>query len=84
MTICGVCGKTSELTRHIYGEFHEIKSIYRVGFKYVCTGCGKRADSFVNYYGYKSEQDKQALHQFLISGVLPMRDYSALVNAGYF
>lgn len=84
MTICGVCGKTSKLTRHRYGEFHEIKSVYRVGFKYVCHRCAMRADDFVNYAGYKLEKDQSALHQFLISGVLPMRDYSALINAGYF
>ena len=84
MTICGVCGKKSELTRHRYGEFHEIKDIYRVGFKYVCTECGDKANSFVSYYGYKSGQGRMALNKFLISGFAPMRDYSAMINGGYF
>lgn len=77
--ICGVCGQYINTA-----DSYEIKSVYSVGFKFVCTVCCKIADGFVNYCGHKSEQDRQRLHHFLISGVLPMRDYYTLVNAGYF
>lgn len=84
MRFCGVCGKTNNPSTGQYFIFRELKSIYMVGFPLLCTSCGDHADKFVNYYGQKSDKDKSDLHAFLISGVAPMRDYSALVNAGYY
>lgn len=83
MDCCGVCGYKAKCGRRRYGELLEIRHIYRVGFEYLCQNCAEKADSFVNYCGNKKPEDKQALWQFLISSVSPMRDYYALMNAGY-
>lgn len=49
-----------------------------------CDKCGAKADSFINYYGMKKQKDLEALHRYLISGILPMKQYFMLINAGYY
>jgi len=81
---CCVCGTTASNTEYAYYNFQTLKDVYQVGYPDICENCCQLANSFVNYYGLKKPQDKAKLHRFLISGVLPMRDYSALTNAGYY
>ncbi len=81
---CGVCGMTAiSDDPHFYG-FAEVRGVYQVGFVDVCETCGKKASSFVNYYGFKKDSDLIKLNQFLCGGVFVMRQYSQLVNAGYY
>lgn len=83
---CGHCGLTVSNYQHEYYNFKELLDHHarRVGYKDICDKCGTRADSFINYYGMKKQKDLEALHRYLISGILPMRQYSMLINAGYY
>jgi hypothetical protein len=81
---CFVCGFTANNRQYKYYDFSEVLKNYRVGYVDICGRCGQKADSFINYYGKKKESDLKRLHKFLVSGVLPMRDFSKLMNAGYF
>lgn len=81
---CCVCGCTANNTQYAFYNFQTLLQQYQVGYPDICESCGHVADSFVNYYGLKKPEDKARLHRFLVSGVLPMRDYSMLTNAGYY
>lgn len=76
---CHVCGTIFEYAF----QLGALKENYQVGYVDICWACGDTANSFINYYGVKKPEDLARLHQFLISGVLPMRDFSTLMNAGY-
>lgn len=78
---CCVCGHVNTWRKYRY--FHELLSIYSVGYSDICEKCADRVNKFIDYYGEKKPEDKAKVHRFLISGVLPMRDFSALMNAGY-
>jgi hypothetical protein len=80
---CGVCGLSCDWKDSRFFSFAEIRSIYSVGFTQVCAKCGKKADSFISYYGEKKQKDLAKLHQFLASGVAAKNYFSALMNAGY-
>lgn len=80
---CLVCGLKATSAQYQYYEFTELFSIYQVGYKDVCGHCAVRANSFVDYYGHKKQKDIDALHRYLISGILPMRDYTMLMEGGY-
>lgn len=77
MKTCGVCGADT------WG-FNVLKEHYRVGYVHLCDSCGAKANKFVNYFGVKKPADLAALHQFLIGGIKPMADFSALMNGGYY
>jgi hypothetical protein len=81
---CFVCGGIAKSTSYDYYGFAEVTKSYQVGYADICEMCGQKADQFINYYGKKKESDLKRLHKFLVSGVLPMRDFSKLINAGYF
>jgi hypothetical protein len=80
---CLVCGLKATSAQYQYYGFTELFSIYRVGYKDVCEVCSVRANSFVDYYGYKKQRDIDNLHRYLISGILPMRDYYMMMEGGY-
>ena len=62
----------------------DIKPIYRVGgIVDVCRSCANKANSFVNYYGKKTEKDKQNLSCFLMSGKLVLERFNQIMYAGY-
>lgn len=81
---CSVCGLRCTYRDFRYWGFAKISEIYQVGYEDICERCGDKANRFVNYYGKKKPDDKEALRLFLVGGALPMRDYSALANAGYY
>ncbi len=83
MKKCGVCGFSCDWQDGRYFSFGEIKEQYRVGFVDICGMCGDKANSFICYYGEKSQKDLMDLHRFLVSGVAPMSDFFAMMNAGY-
>ena len=78
---CCVCGHVNTYRDCRY--FHELIDRYSVGYSDICEKCTTKSNKFINYYGVKKPEDLARLHQFLISGVLPMRDFSTLMNAGY-
>ena len=83
---CGHCGLTVSNYQHEYYNFKELVNRYadEVGYKDICDKCSTKADRFINYYGVKKQKDLDNLHRYLIGGVLPMKQYSMLINAGYY
>lgn len=82
---CGVCGRLMDDFYECVGiDFHEVKEIYQVGYVHVCSKCVDKINSFVDYYGYKKPKDLRRLHAYMIRGIKPMADYSALMNGGYY
>lgn len=84
MEQCIVCGAINKDSSRPW-LFVKLKRCYRVGeLECLCEKCGRKADSFVNYYGAKTAKDEERLSKFLLSGVIPQNQFSALMNAGYF
>ena len=83
---CGHCGSTASNYQIEYYNFKELVTLYadEVGYKDICDKCSTKADSFINYYGLKKQKDLDNLHRYLISGILPMKQYSMLISAGYY
>lgn len=81
---CGHCGLTVTNYQYEYYCFQELIESYRVGYTDICDKCATKADKFVNYYGLKKQKDLDNLHRYLISGILPMKQYTMLMNAGYY
>lgn len=92
--ICDRCGV--DCTREFLGkriavldsDYFIIRDIYRTRFTInLCNPCGKKADSFVNYWGKKKEADIIKLNLFLRNGAASKKnelDYlNSLMNAGY-
>lgn len=70
-------------------ELIKLLSIYQTKIvTHVCKSCGDQANSYVNYYGKKKQEDKKALNKFLRSGPISAKRedklYSMLNNAGYY
>ena len=81
---CFVCGGIFTFRQYEFWNMHTIRDCYMVSeHKEPCPTCGDKAGSFVNYYGKKKQRDLEGLHNFLVSGVLPMRKYQQQINAGY-
>lgn len=66
-----------------------IKSVYQCfGVVFICSDCGNKADNFIDYYGKKKAKDIRRLKLFLQSGKISAikfrKDFSAMMNAGYY
>ncbi len=82
--VCLVCGIRVFNSMVSYYDFGSVKSCYRSGgFIDVCDSCGAKANSYVDYHGKKSKKDIANLESFLLTGVMPMRKYNALMFGGY-
>jgi len=77
---CQVCGKEESIF-----NIKEVKSIYRIfqDAKDICSDCGDELDKHVNYYGNKSDSDKDKVRNILLSGKLIQDRFSMMMNAGY-
>lgn len=64
----------SEPLRPIYNR-HKLGSL--------CEDCMKKTDSFVNYWGSKSDKDKLMMFIFVNNGIEPQRRLFSMMNAGY-
>lgn len=79
---CDRCGS------YIEGKPKEIILPYRkFGVMDLCDPCSKKADSFVDYCGVKTQKDIESLRRYLqsgsVSGELLGSKFSKLMNAGY-
>lgn len=48
-----------------------------------CDSCGRKADSFLNYWGTKKQEDINKMLVFVNNGNEPKRRLSAMMNGGY-
>ena len=81
---CLVCGVKYCDRQPQYYRMRDVRDCYLVSeHKDLCAKCGDKANSFLDYWGVKRKSDKEKLHNFLVSGVLPMVKYNAQMNAGY-
>lgn len=91
-THCDRCGSDCRCNDRDFvltGELIELKDIWKShAVDYLCKSCGDKANSFIGYWGRKSTKDKQALSNYLFSGVISQPKsielYSQLSNAGYY
>lgn len=82
---CHVCGIVFRDSEYGYWNMETIKSCYAVTSNLdMCAKCARKADSFVSYYGRKKESDKAKLKRFLLSGYQAVKDFSSLMNGGYY
>ncbi len=63
----------------------EVKSVLAVhGMTSICGSCGDKASKFINYWGKKKRKDRVALNNYLNTGAMVQKKYSAQINAGYY
>lgn len=92
--ICDRCGKDCRYDPPLhnfvlYDALLELNKTYQLWHvKKLCWPCSKVANSFLNYYGVKREEDKAKLKSFLESGGLAIlnfnRLYQSLMFGGYY
>lgn len=69
---------------NVYPWDKPLKNIYNVHMLgSLCSKCGDKADSFIDYYGKKDEADLKLLFDFVSSGIEPQRQLQAMMSAGY-
>lgn len=62
----------------------ELKGAYKKeDLTQLCRECGDVANSFVNYYGEKSDKDVSLLNDYLVSGDKQVGIFNAKMNGGY-
>ncbi len=62
----------------------ELKSIYKMeDLERLCNDCGNVANSFINYYGQKNQEDINLLNSYLVSGDRQIGIFAAKMNGGY-
>ena len=91
-TNCDRCGHDCSYNGRdfvLVGELIELKDVWKShAVDYLCKPCGDKANSFISYWGKKLTKDKQALSDYLFSGVVSQPKstalYSQLSNAGYY
>ena len=82
---CLKCGVVHTNLDHMFYYMEEVKPIYQVSDHVdICGYCADMGNVFVNYLGSKKQNDKDRLQQYLVSGVLPMRQFYAQMNGGYY
>jgi hypothetical protein len=82
---CFVCGVVYKFSQYGFWRMSEVRAVHLVSdHNLICSKCGDKANSFINYWGKKKPKDLAKLHNFLASGILPMRQYQQQMNAGYF
>lgn len=76
---CFICGLESL-------KMTEVRSCFRyVGHKDICLSCGNTADNIVgNYWGVKSEINKERLRKFMLDGVIVNKEYEQIMYSGYY
>lgn len=68
-----------------FWNFRELLSIYQVSqYRDLCNSCATNSDGYINYFGKKKDKDKKKLREHLVNGVLVIRSYQAMMNAGYY
>jgi len=81
---CLVCGKLRTDADYDYYLMTELFDTYKVcDISTICFDCESVASKFIEYYGVKKEEDKLKLKNFLLSGVLPKRQFQMQMNGGY-
>jgi uncharacterized Zn finger protein len=74
---CDRCGNYDFFCR-------ELLSIYSKNeLLNLCDECGRKADSFVKYYGKKKDSDLIKLSMYLVSGNNQVNKFNAMMNGGY-
>lgn len=82
---CLKCGVTHDNHHWQFFYMYDLRDFYSVlGLQVLCQKCGDKANSFVNYFGKKKDEDIKAVHDYLITGVVPTRIYQAMMNGGYY
>lgn len=92
---CDRCGKDCRYNPKLYKDFVltdellDLKSTYQIwNVRKICWNCTIVANSFVDYYGVKSEWDKAQLKEYLQSGIKARQTeinlYNQLMYAGYY